>query len=110
MATYSSKQIKSQAIIDPILMLIWVSLIVILVASRPLQVNVDRSIRSIQADRSTDTVVSFTTDKQYWEAHCSHGWNSDSTCESIVLRAQACYAGFVEVSSAYCTEYKNDLK
>ena len=110
MATYSSKQTKSQAIVDPILMLIWVSLIAILIASRPLQVNVHSSIRSISADRTTDTVVSFTTDKQYWEANCSHGWNSDSTCENIVLRAQACYAGVLDLSSAYCTQYKSYVK
>jgi len=110
MATYSSKQTKSQAIVDPILMLIWVSLLAILIASRTLQVNVHSSIRSISADRTTDTVVSFTTDKQYWEANCSHGWNSDSTCENIVLRAQACYVGVLDLSSAYCTQYKNYVK
>ena len=110
MATYYSKQEKSRALVDPLLVWALVMLIVTLIIVAPLKVNVYNSVRRATHDLSHDPVVSFAADKQYWHAHCSHGWSDDSTCENIVERAQACYVGFAEPSSAYCTEYDTYLK
>ena len=110
MATYSSKPEKSQASVDPILVFVSVMLIGTLVIFGPLHINVTSSARSAAYHLAPSTVVSFAADEQYWAAHCSHGWNSDFTCENIVSRAQACYTGFAGFTSTYCTEYNSYLK
>jgi hypothetical protein len=51
--------------------------------------------------------VSFAGDLQYWDANCSHGWASDSTCDGIARKAQSCE---ISAASAYCSEYKAYLQ
>jgi hypothetical protein len=110
MATYSSKQEKSQTLVDPIFVFVSVMLIGALVIFGPLHINVTSSFRSAAHNLSPSTVVSFTADEQYWGAHCNHGWSSDFACENIVSRAQACYTGLAGFTSTYCTEYDAYMK
>jgi len=51
--------------------------------------------------------ASFTADKDYWSANCSHGWNSDERCDLIFARAQSCS---ISTASAYCSEYDSYLQ
>jgi hypothetical protein len=108
MATYSSEQEKSQALVDPLLVWALVMLILTWIIFGPFKVNV--SVRSAANDLSSNPVASFSADKQYWEVHCSHGWGDDSTCENIVARTQACYISLAELSSSYCIQYDTYLK
>jgi hypothetical protein len=110
MATYSSKQEKSQVLVDPLFVLVSVMVIVTLMIFGPLKINIYSPVHNAVQDLSPSPVASFSADKQYWDARCSHGWNDDSTCENIVMRTQACYIGVAELSSAYCTQYDAYLK
>jgi hypothetical protein len=110
MATYSSKHEKNQELVDPIFVLASVALIVVLVVFGPLNSYEYRSVRNAPNNLSPSVVVSFAADEQYWDAHCSHGWGSDFTCENIVSRTQACYSGLAGFASAYCTEYNAYMK
>jgi hypothetical protein len=51
--------------------------------------------------------VVFVSDLKYWNANCSHGWASNSTCSEIVARTQSCTTS---VDSAYCSEYAHYLQ
>ena len=109
MATFSSKQEKRQGLVDPMLVLVSIALISMLVAFGPLNGNMYSSIGSalVTQSRAADNLslnvgTSFTSDLQYWDAKCSHGWTSDATCDALVSRTQACALG---VGSAYCSEY-----
>jgi hypothetical protein len=109
MATISSNQEKGHALVNPIYVLIFLVLILALVLLGPLSGNTYNSINSALgnlgstfAGVSAGGIVSFTSDQQYWNANCSHGWSSDSTCENIVQRSQSCVAN---VTSPYCSEY-----
>jgi len=107
MSTISSKQVNRQGLIDPIS--VFLVLILVLLVLGPLAGNVYNSIsRALGtmgnpvSDASVRSDVSFASDQQYWNASCSHGWSSDSTCEAIVLRSQSCV---VNLTSAYCSKY-----
>jgi hypothetical protein len=65
------------------------------------------TVDNTHANVSTNLNYSFSADHQYWEANCSHGWSSNSTCDDIVSRAQSCS---ISVESAYCSEYNSYLK
>jgi len=62
---------------------------------------------NLNGDVSDIEGVSFASDEEYWTANCSHGWDSDSVCDAIVLRTKLC-TGYV--SSDYCSDYKNYLR
>ena len=107
MSTISSRQVNRQGLIDPIS--VFLILILVLLVLGPLAGNlynsISRALGTIGnpvSDASIRSDVSFASDQQYWNASCSHGWSSDSTCEAIVLRSQACV---VSVASTYCSEY-----
>jgi len=109
MSTISSKQAKKQGLVDPVYVLVFLVLILALVLLGPFSGNTYNSISSAlgnlsstSASLSASSNVSFTSDQQYWNANCSHGWASDSTCENIVQRSQSCVAN---VTSPYCSEY-----
>jgi len=109
MATISSNQEKRQALVNPIYVLILLVLLLALLLLGPLSGNRSNSISGAlgvlggaPAGVSAGSDVTFTSDLQYWDANCSRGWSSDSTCETIVLRSQSCVAS---VTSAYCSEY-----
>ena len=109
MATISSNQERRQALANPIYVLVFLILLLALVLLGPLSGNTSNSISSVlgalggaPAGVSAGSDVTFTSDLQYWDANCSRGWSSDSTCETIVLRSQSCVAS---VTSAYCSEY-----
>ena len=109
MSTISSNQEKRQALVDPTYVLGFLVLILALLLLGPLSDNTYNSISSVlgtldsaPSGVSATTNVSFTSDQQYWDANCSHGWSSDSTCDDIVLRSQSCV---VSVTSPYCSEY-----
>jgi hypothetical protein len=115
MATFSSKQEKRQGLVDPMLVLVSIALISMLVAFGPLNGNMYSSIgsalssaQSRAADNfSLNVGASFTSDLQYWNANCSRGWKSDSTCDTLVSRTQSCLIG---TGSAYCSQYDTYLQ
>ena len=108
MATFSSKQEKKQDWVDPMLVLVSVALLSVLITFGPLNSNYNSIpnalvMESGAADHASNSVgVSFASDLQYWDAKCSHGWTSDSTCDALVSRIQSCVLG---VGLAYCSEY-----
>ena len=109
MATFSSKQEKKHGLVDPIVVLVSITLIGILIVLGSLNVNMNNSVRNmlgfqsnIAANVSISTGPSFASDLQYWDANCSHGWTSNSTCDVLVSRTQSCVIG---TGSAYCSEY-----
>jgi hypothetical protein len=109
MSTISSKQQKTHGLVDPLYVLFFLVLILAVVFLGPFGGNTYNSISSALgnlggalAGVSASGNVSFTLDQQYWNANCSHGWSSDSTCDDIVLRSQSCVAN---VTSPYCSEY-----
>lgn len=107
MSTISSKQIKKHGLVD--FVFVFLALIVLLLVLIPFHGNIYNSISSTfgilgntHAGVFTNSNVSFASDLRYWNANCSHGWSSDSTCETISSRAQSCS---VSVDSVYCSEY-----
>jgi len=109
MATSPSRQIKKQDLVDPIVVLLFVTLLCALVAFGPLNGNMHSSapntlaMNGVSADNAFSGVgASFALDLQYWSANCNHGWTSDSACDTLVSRTQWCSLG---VGSAYCLEY-----
>ena len=105
MATFSSKQEKRQSLI-----LASLTLIGVLVTFSPFNSNMYSSIRSAlltQGNTAVEVPINFASDLQYWDANCSHGWRSDSTCDALVLKTQACSVG---IGSAYCSEYNTYLR
>ena len=114
MATYSSKQEKRQVFGNSVPVLVSVLIIGALVILAPLNASFYNSLNGILGTwTSTDgvytnaEVVSFTADQSYWDANCSHGWASDSTCDVISLRVQSCA---ISVASPYCASYENHLQ
>ena len=110
MATISSNQEKRQALVNPVYVLVFLVLLLTLLLIGPLSGNTSSSINGVlgvlgsaPAGVSAGRDVTFATDQQYWDANCSHGWSSDSTCETIVQRVQSCS---VSTASAYCSEYE----
>lgn len=110
MATISSNQEKRHAFVNPIYVLVFLVLLLALLLIGPLGANTSNSINGVlgalgsaPAGVSAGSAVTFAADQQYWDANCSHGWSSDSTCETIVQRVQSCS---VSTASAYCSEYE----
>ena len=51
---------------------------------------------------------SFESDRQYWDANCSHGGtSSDATCNAISVRTQSCS---ISADSAYCSQYNHYMQ
>jgi hypothetical protein len=94
MTTFSSKHEKRQGLI-----LASIALIGVLVTFRPLNGRVLLA--------SVSDAASFASDLRYWDANCSRGWRSDSTCDTLVLKIQSCVIG---IGSVYCSEYDTYLQ
>ena len=114
MSTFSSKQQKSQGLVEPQFVLASVVIVFLLVlfGSRAGAIyssfgRVHQTQNFVNAGVANNSVVSFASDEQYWNANCSHGWGSNSKCDAIVSRAKSCDVGS---GSAYCSEYKTYLK
>jgi hypothetical protein len=114
MSTISSKQEKSHGLVEPVYILAFLVLILALLLMGPLTSSTYSSVSSAlgtlggaPAKVSAVGNVSFTADQQYWDANCSHGWTSNSSCDDIVLRSQSCVA---DVASAYCSAYDDYLQ
>src|SRR5688572_27029192 len=97
MATISSNQEKRQALVNPVYVLVFLVLLLALLLLGPLNGNTSNSINGVlgalggaPAGVSASSDVTFASDQQYWDANCSRGWSSDSTCETIVQRVQTC--------------------
>lgn len=114
MSTYSSRQQKSENLIDPILIFAYIVIVGILMVSG---FNNNRQYGYLSRtwgtqnhayiDISASTNVSFASDEGYWKANCSHGWAKNSTCDGIVLRAQSCS---FTIASTYCSNYADYLQ
>jgi hypothetical protein len=113
MSTISSKQEKRHRLVDPVYVLAFLVLILALLLLGPLMSNTHNSFNGVLGTLgrapavSASANVSFATDQQYWDANCSHGWSSNSSCDAIVVRSRSCVA---DVPSAYCSAYKNYLQ
>ena len=113
MTTLSSKPTKRYTPVDIVSVFVFLALILTLLVI-PFTGNIYTAVSSaLGAGNSTNTMsssnieYSFAADQQYWASNCSHGWSSDSTCNEIVARSQACS---ISSESAYCAEYSNYLK
>jgi hypothetical protein len=116
MATFSSNPEKRYSSVDPILVLVSIALLSILVAFGPLNGNRYSSRGSAvvtqggAADKVSISVGTFfAADLEYWDANCSRGWKSNSTCDALVASTQSCLTG-METASAYCSEYATYLQ
>ena len=113
MATFSSKQEKKQGISNQMTILLAVALVGAFVIFGPMNAALYNSIDSLLASFdspdgvSVSTDASFTSDQNYWSDHCSHGWDSDATCDAIVARVQSCEVG---LASAYCTSNESYIQ
>ena len=113
MTTLSSKPTKRYAPVDIVSVFVFFAVILTLLVI-PFTGNIYTVVSttlgagsSTNALNSSSVDYSFSADQQYWASTCSHGWSSDSTCDEIVARSQACS---ISSESAYCTEYSNYLK
>lgn len=113
MSIITSNQTKRQAIVDPIFILFFSVLLVLLVfavstANRYYFTgDIMQTYENAPAGLSLNSEVSFSTDQMYWSEYCDSGWSSDSLCDAIVARVQSCTAS---VDSAYCSAYKSYLE
>src|SRR5687768_8355194 len=114
MSTISSRQEKRHGHLDPILVLVSLTLILALLVFAPPPGNVHNfnsgafgTLGSLDTGIAAGSIISFASDQQYWDANCSHGWSSDSTCDNIFRRAQSC---MISLASAYCSEYDTYLQ
>jgi hypothetical protein len=112
MSTLSSKPTKTYGPVNFISVFVFLALILTLLVI-PFTGSLYSSLRTAlgSADRTqagiSNANYSFSADQQYWGANCIHGWTSNSTCDDIVTRSQACS---ISAESAYCSEYGNYLK
>jgi hypothetical protein len=109
MSTISSKSVKRH---DPaeLISIVAIIILTLTVAVAPFTANIHNSLNSLaeqSAPLSAADNVVFVSDLQYWNANCSHGWASDSTCSAIVAKTQSCLSS---VDSAYCSEYAHYLE
>ena len=113
MSTLSQKQARSKGIIDPIFILAVLVVILTFVVFAPANnlynsaENTLGSFRKASTGLTASSVVSFSSDLQYWESNCTHGWTSDTACDVIVQRTQSCSAS---VDSVYCSAYDKYLQ
>lgn len=112
MSIITSNQPKRQALVDPIFVLFFSVLLVLLVLAISaangsyLIERIWQTNDSAPAGLTLNSEVSFASDQLYWSEYCDSGWSSDSACDAIVARTQACSAS---VDSAYCSAYESYL-
>lgn len=112
MSIITSKPQKRH-VVDPIFILFFSALVVLTIfalSTGNIDYLVDNAIESLSAPSvhvSVNNSPSFASDQKYWEANCTRGWSSDSLCDTIAGRAQACE---LSADSTYCSAYKNYLE
>ena len=109
MATFYSKQEKKQG-----MLFASITLVGVLIVFVSLYFGTHSPIRNILTTQagtvdnvSVNAGVSFSSDIQYWDSNCSHGWIGDATCDTLVSRIQSCAIG---TGSTYCSEYNTYLQ
>jgi cbb3-type cytochrome oxidase cytochrome c subunit len=114
MSIITSNQPKRQISIDPIFILFFSVLLVLLVfaisaanGSSLVEKVLQTRDNAPAAGVSLNTQVSFAADQLYWSENCESGWSEDATCEAIVARTQSCS---ISVDSTYCSAYENYLQ
>ena len=113
MSIITSNQQKRQSIVDPIFILFFSVLLVLLVFAIS-AANGNYFVEKLwqtndaaPAGLSLNSQVSFATDQRYWSEYCDSGWSGDEACDAIVARAQSCSTS---VDSAYCSAYEGYLQ
>jgi hypothetical protein len=112
MSIITSKPQK-RYVVDPIFILFFSALVVLTIFALStgnldyLVENAVESLSSTSVHVSVNSAPSFVADQKYWDANCTRGWTSDSLCDTIAGRTQACE---LSADSAYCSEYKQYLK
>jgi len=111
----SKKQKKGQGFNNPISVLISVTLLGTFAVFAPFNVsffdsiNINHILPSFYTPNTISVIPepSFTSDRNYWNENCTHGWTSDVTCDAIVSRVQSC---LVNKASLYCSSYETYMK
>ena len=113
MSIFTSKPQRRHVAVDPIFILFLSSLVVLTifaVSTGNIDYLVENAVESLGSRSvrvSVNDAPSFASDQIYWEANCTRGWSSDSFCDTIAARTQACE---LSAESAYCSTYKNYLR
>jgi len=113
MSILTSKPQKRHVVVDPIFILFFSALVVLTifaVSTGNIDYLVEKAVESISSTSarvSVNDATSFASDQKYWDASCTRGWSSDSLCDTIAGRTQACE---LSANSAYCSEYEQSLK
>ena len=113
MSIITSNQPKRQTLVDPIFILFFSVLLVLLVFAisaangSSLVEKILQTNESAPAGLSLNSQVSFVADQQYWSENCESGWSGDATCDAIVARTQSCS---ISADSAYCSAYESYLQ
>jgi hypothetical protein len=111
----AKKQKKSQGFSNPISVLISVTLLSTFAIFAPFNIsvfdsiNINRILPSFYTPNSISDIPepSFTSDQNYWDENCTHGWTSDLTCDAIVSMVQSC---LINKASLYCSAYETYMK
>jgi len=112
MSIVTSKPQKRH-VVDPIFILLFSALVILMIfalSTGNIDYLVENAVESLSSTSVRVSVVnepSFVADQKYWDANCTRGWDSDSLCDTIAGRTQACE---LSADSAYCSEYKQSLK
>lgn len=113
MSIITSNQQKRQSVVDPIFILFFSVLLVLLVFAIS-AANGNYFIEKLLPNNDTapagltlNSQVSFAADQRYWSENCDSGWSANATCDAIVARSQACS---ISVESAYCSSYQTYLQ
>jgi hypothetical protein len=113
MSIITSKPQKRHVVVDPIFVLFFSALLVLTifaVSTGNIEYLVEKAVESLSGlsvSAPVNNELSFASDQKYWEANCTRGWSSDSLCDVIASRTQACE---LSADSAYCSEYEQYLK
>jgi hypothetical protein len=113
MSILTSKPQKRHVVVDPIFILFFSALVVLTifaVSTGNIDYLVEKAVESISSTSASVSVSnqpSFLADQKYWDANCTRGWSSDSLCDTIAGRTQACE---MSAESAYCSAYKIELE
>jgi hypothetical protein len=113
MSIIASKPQKRHVAVDPIFVLFFSALVVLTIFAvstgniEYLVEKAEESLSGLSVSVPVNNEPSFVSDQKYWELNCTHGWSSDSLCNTIAGRTQACE---LSADSVYCSEYEQYLK
>jgi hypothetical protein len=113
MSILTSKSQKRHVVVDPIFILFFSALVVLSIfalSTGNIDYLVENAVESLGGTSvrvSVNDTPLFASDQKYWDANCTRAWSSDSLCDAIAGRTQACE---LSAESAYCSTYKNYLR